>query len=364
MEPINVNTPSGHYAAIYRRGGLEHVGASISGLTKNTGIYILSSASVWKPFGARVENSFAEYGGAKVILMDDRERAKTLRTVEKLCRALARARADRECILVAFGGGVVGDVAGFVAASYLRGVRFVQVPTTLVAQVDSAIGGKTGVDLPEGKNLVGAFHQPRLVVADPEVLRSLPERQYRSGIFEVIKYGVIRDGELFALLEEKMEKLVRKEPGVVDAVIPRCIRIKAEVVSEDEREADLRRILNFGHTVGHALEAATRYRRFLHGEAVGWGMIAATELARAMKFLQPSDADRIIRLIQRVGPLPPWPQVRPEKLLEFMRADKKARGGKLYVVLPRRIGEVEISADVDDAALLSVLQSLARFKAV
>lgn len=363
MEQINVNTPSGNYAAIYSRGVLERVGASVSGLSKNTGIFVLSSSAVWKHWGARLEKSFAEYGGAKVILMDDRECAKTLRTVEKLCRALARARADRGCIVVAFGGGVVGDVAGFVAASYLRGVRFVQVPTTLVAQVDSAIGGKTGVDLTEGKNLVGAFHQPRLVVVDPNVLRTLPERQYRSGIHEVIKYGVIRDAELFALLEDKMDDLLRREPAAVDAVIPGSMRVKAEVVSEDEREADLRRILNFGHTVGHALEAATRYRRFLHGEAVGWGMIAATALARAMELLQVSDADRIIRLIQRVGGLPAWPRVRPEKLLEFMRGDKKARAGKLHFVLPRRIGQVEITADVTDALLKSVLQSLARFKA-
>jgi len=363
MEQINVNTSSGHYAVVYRRGVLEQIGATVSGLVERTGTFILSSAPVWKHWGSRLEKSFAGYGGAKVVLMDDRERAKTLRTVEKLCRALARARADRECILVALGGGVVGDVAGFVAASYLRGVRVVQVPTTLVAQVDSAIGGKTGVDLPEGKNLVGAFHQPRLVVVDPEVLSTLPKRQYRAGIYEVIKYGVIRDAELFALLEEQLDGLLQQEPAVLDAVIPRCIRAKAEVVGQDEREQNLRRILNFGHTVGHALEAATRYRRFLHGEAVGWGMLAATELAKRMKFVEPSDAERIARLIQCVGPLPAWPQVRPQKLLEFMRADKKVRAGRLHFILPRRIGQVEISAGVEDTHLKQVFDALAKFKA-
>jgi 3-dehydroquinate synthase len=362
MEQLNVNSSSGHYAVIYRRGVVERVGATVSGLVESTGTFILSSARVWKHWGARLEKGFADYGGAKVILMDDRERAKTLRTVEKLCRALARARADRGCILVAFGGGVVGDVAGFVAASYLRGVRLVHVPATLVAQVDSAIGGKTGVDLPEGKNLVGAFHQPRLVVADPEVLKTLPQREYRAGIYEAVKYAIIRNADLFGLLEEKLDALLRQEPAVLDDIIPRCIRVKADVVSEDEREENVRRVLNFGHTVGHALEAATRYRRFLHGEAVGWGMLAATELARGMKLVDSADAERIAGLIARVGPRPAWPQIRPQKLVEFMRGDKKARAGKLHFVLPRRIGEVEISAGVSEADLLRVLGQMKNVK--
>lgn len=361
MEQINVNTPSGHYAVICRRGVLDRAGATISGLAESTGTFILSSARVWKHWGARLQKSFAEYGGAKVILMDDREQAKTLRTVERLSRALARARADRHCIVVAFGGGVAGDVAGFVAASYLRGVRVVQVPTTLVGQLDSAIGGKTGVNLREGKNLVGAFHQPRLVVVDPDVLRTLPPREYRAGIYEVIKYGVIGDTELFALLEEKIESLLGQELVVLDVVLPRCIRAKAEIVSQDERESDLRRVLNFGHTVGHALEAATRYRRYLHGEAVGWGMIAATRLAQEMKLLDADDAGRIVRLVLRVGPLPAMPQVPPQRLLEIMRGDKKVRAGKLHFVLPRGVGKVEIRDDVPEELVVTVLQGLRNF---
>jgi 3-dehydroquinate synthase len=358
MDQINVNTPSGHYAVIYRRGVLERVGATVSGLVESTGVFILSSAPVWKHWGKRLEAGFAECGGAKVILMDDRERAKTLRTVEKLCRQLARARADRDCILIAFGGGVTGDVAGFVAASYLRGVRVVQVPTTLVAQIDSAIGGKTGVNLPEGKNLVGAFHQPRLVVVDPEVLQTLPAPEFRAGLYEVIKYGIIADADLFALLENKLTALLAREPAAVDEVLPRCIQIKADVVTQDEREAGLRQILNFGHTVGHALEAVTRYQQFRHGEAVGWGMLAATRLAEALRLLDAGEAGRISRLVLRVGPLPALPNVRAERLLEAMRGDKKARGGKLTFVAPVRIGEVEVRKDAPEEPVLQVLRGL------
>jgi 3-dehydroquinate synthase len=358
MEQINVNTPSGHYAVVYQRGLLERVGAMVTALAENTGVFIVSSARVWKHWGRKLEAGFAEHGGARVILMDDRERAKTMRTAEKLCRALARARADRHCLLVALGGGVVGDVAGFVAASYLRGVRIVHVPTTLVAQVDSAIGGKTGVNLAEGKNLIGAFHQPRLVGVDPETLNTLPAREYRAGLYEVIKYGVIGDADLFRLLEEKLDALRERDAETLDAVLPRCICVKSDVVSADERETGLRRILNYGHTVGHALESATRYRRFLHGEAVGWGMIAAARLAREMDLLGAADSGRIVRLVLRVGPLPALPQMQPERLIERMRGDKKVRGGKLHFVLPRRIGDVEVRDDVPETLLIRMLRGL------
>lgn len=358
MEQLTVNTPSGHYAVLCGRGLLGRVGATVSGLAENTGVFILSSARVWRHWGKAVERSFAEHGGSRVVLFDDRESAKAMRTVEKLCRALVRAGADRQCILVAVGGGVVGDVAGFVAAAYLRGVRLVQVPTTLVAQVDSAVGGKTGVNLPEGKNLVGAFHQPHLVVADPDVLRTLPAREYRAGLYEVIKYGVIGDPELFGFLEEKLDALVQQEPAALDWIVPCCIRAKAEVVSADEREAGLREALNFGHTFAHGLETATRYKRYLHGEAVGWGMMAATRLAVGMDLLDETSAERLVRLVLRVGPLPPLPQVQPQRLLERMRADKKARAGRLRFVLPRQIGKVEVLANVSEALVLKILSDL------
>jgi 3-dehydroquinate synthase len=292
------------------------------------------------------------------VLFDDRERAKTMATAEKLCRQLVRAGADRQAVLVAAGGGVVGDVAGFVAATYLRGVRLVHVPTTLVAQVDSAIGGKTGVNLPEGKNLVGAFYPPQLVLADPDTLGTLPAREFRSGLYEVIKYGVIQDARLFAFLEKGIERLVGRERAALDYAIPRCIRAKAGVVSRDEREAGLREILNFGHTFAHAFETATAYRRYLHGEAVGWGMVAAASLAEHVKRFPAAEARRIEDLVRRVGPLPAPPAVRPERLIEIMRADKKTRGGGLRFVLPDRIGRVETVPEISLNLVRSVLAGL------
>lgn len=358
MEQITVNSAAGHYAVVYGRGVLAHAGATVSGLAEHTGVFVLSSPRVWKHVGGTMQKSLQEHGGAREILFNDAETAKNIRTVEKLCRSLSRAGADRRCLLVAVGGGVVGDVAGFVAASYLRGVRIVQIPTTLVAQVDSAIGGKTGVNLPEGKNLVGAFHPPRLVIADPETLRTLPDREFRAGLYEVIKYGVIADGELFGLLEQSLEKLGVRDPATMDIVLPRCIRAKAEIVSDDERESGLREILNFGHTFAHALESATRYRRFLHGEAVGWGMIAASRLAVAMNLLPETDAARVVRMVLRVGGLPGLPQMQAQRLLVRMRSDKKARGGKLRFILPRRIGQAEAIDNAPEAAVLKVLAEL------
>jgi 3-dehydroquinate synthase len=236
----------------------------------------------------------------------------------------------------------------------------VHIPTTLVAQVDSSIGGKTGVNLPEGKNLIGAFFSPRLVIVDPELLATLPPRQYRSGLYEVIKYGVIGDAELFALLETRMKDLLARRPAALDWVVARCLRAKARIVSRDERESGLRQVLNFGHTVGHALEAATGYRRFLHGEAVGWGMLAATQIAVEEGLLARGEAMRIRRLIASVGPLPRLGRIVLPGLLERMRADKKTRDGQLRWVLPRRIGRVEFGARVSRATALDVLRDLPR----
>lgn len=300
-------------------------------------------------------------GKPKVILFDDREAAKNLSTVEEICRALIRAGADRQATLVAAGGGVIGDVAGFAAASYLRGVRLVHVPTTLVAQVDSAIGGKTGVNLPEGKNLVGAFYQPDLVIADPVTLKTLPGREYRSGLYEVIKYGVIGDAGLFHLCERDLDKLLRRDAVTLDAVIPRCIAAKARVTSLDEREAGLRETLNFGHTFAHALESLTRYRVFRHGEAVGWGMIAAALLGLAATGFSPEDTARVIRLVRNVGPLPALPRISAAQLLAGMRSDKKSRDGRLRFVLPLKIGQVRIGVNVPDALVTPVWRELAAF---
>lgn len=360
MDPIVLRTPSGSSTIDCGRGALERLGAGVAGLADASGVFVLSSPGVWTRWGAVVERSLAAWGSPRPILFDDREAAKTLRTVEKLCRVLLRAGADRGAIVVAVGGGVVGDVAGFVAACYLRGVRLVQVPTTLVAQVDSAVGGKTGVNLPEGKNLVGAFYPPQLVIVDPDLLRSLPARDFRAGVYEVIKYGVLGDPELFEYLEQHLDDVLRQRPATLDWILPRCLRAKADIVAADEREAGRREVLNLGHTFAHALEAATRYRRYRHGEAVGWGMIAATRLAAEMRLVEPDAARRIERLVLRVGTLPAFPQASPARLLARMRGDKKARAGQLRFVLPRRIGQVERVADVPETLVLRVLAGLRR----
>ena len=357
MKQITVHTASGSYRVSCGRGALAGLGGEIARLAENTGVFVLSSPRVWNHCSGALERGLRRTG-VRTILFDDREASKNLRTVERACRALIRAGADRRAVLIAAGGGVVGDVAGLVAASYLRGVRLVHVPTTLVAQVDSSIGGKTGVNLPEGKNLIGAFYQPRLVVADPTVLATLPSRQYRSGLYEVIKYGVIGDAALFDDLERRMDRLLVRDPAALAWVLPRCIRAKARVVGRDERESDLREVLNFGHTVGHALETVTGYRRFLHGEAVGWGMISSAVIAVGMGLVAPAAAARLICLVARVGPLPLLPKITAARLLRVMRTDKKARGGRLRFVLPRRIGRVDVFDNVPEALLREVWAEL------
>jgi len=319
---------------------------------------VISSPRVWRRWGSRVEKLLA---GARraTILIDDGETAKNLSTVERACRDLVRAGADRRSLIVAVGGGVVGDVAGFVAASYARGIGLIHVPTTVVAQVDSAIGGKTGVNLPEGKNLVGAFYPPQGVVADPEMLSTLPPREFRSGIYEIIKYGVIGDAKLFEFLEGNLEKVLRRERAALAYVIERSISQKARVVSEDEHESGLREILNFGHTFAHALESVTRYRKYLHGEAVGWGMIVAARLAVEKGMLSPRDEERVARVISRVGPLPAWPFAPPSRLIVAMQADKKTRAGRLRFVLPERIGRVRCGVESESEMLVRVLRECA-----
>ena len=298
---------------------------------------------------------------AQVHLLDDAESAKNLKTIEAIARKLVRAGADRNSLLIAVGGGVVGDVVGFAAASYLRGVALVHVPTTVVAQVDSAIGGKTGVNLPEGKNLMGAFYPPRLVLVDPKALTSLPEREFRSGLAEVIKYGVIADAKLFAFLEENMEGILGRDSGALEHVIRRSIEIKAHVVSRDEKESGLREILNFGHTFAHALESATRYKKYRHGEAVAWGMMCAALLGHEAAKTPADHVARMIALVRRVGPLPGWPAVPPQKLFAAMRADKKAKFGKVRVVLSPRLGTAKSYDGVPEKTAIRVLRFGPRF---
>ena len=347
------------------RGGLlGRVVREVSRLGKFSSVHIVSSPKVWRAVGREIERSFARGGGKPPVhLFNDAEAAKNLPTVEGIARKLVVAGADRNSLIVAVGGGVVGDVAGFVAASYLRGVALVHVPTTLVAQVDSAIGGKTGVNLPEGKNLVGAFYPPRLVLVDPQALKSLPDREFRGGLAEVIKYGVIADAELFAFLESNMEAILRREAKVLEKIIRRSVEIKAEVVSKDERESGLREILNYGHTFGHALESTTRYKRFQHGEAVAWGMMCAALLGHEAAGAEADSVSRIVALVRKIGPLPSWPKIAPRTLMAAMQSDKKTRAGHVRFVLAPRIGHAASFDDVKPQTVMCILRFAPQFLA-
>ncbi len=357
VRTVWVRAGAGRYGVVCAAGLLRRAGREIAELGRFSSVHVVSSPRVWRAVGKAFAGSFARGAAPVVHLFDDAEAAKNLATVEALARRLVRAGADRKSLLVALGGGVVGDVTGFVAASYLRGVALVQVPTTLVAQVDSAVGGKTGVNLPEGKNLVGAFYPPRLVLADPEALGTLPEREFRGGLAEVIKYGVIADAKLFAYLEENLEKILRREAGALEHIIRRSVEIKAWVVSQDERESGLREILNYGHTFGHALESATRYRRYQHGEAVAWGMMCAALLGYGVVHTPGDAVARIVALIKRMGsPLPGWPKTSPKKLFAAMHADKKARGGRVRFVLAPRLGKASSYDDVPAKLVECVLR--------
>jgi 3-dehydroquinate synthase len=348
---IMVRSAAGPYSVVCGAGLLRHAAKEIAKLGRFSSVHIVSSAKVWPAVGKSLRRSVGVKNTSAVHLMNDAESAKNLRTVELLARDLVRGRADRKSLLIAVGGGVVGDVAGFVAASYLRGVALVHVPTTVVAQVDSSIGGKTGVNLPEGKNLVGAFYPPMLVLSDPEVLRTLPEREFRGGLAEIIKHAVIADAEMFAYLEKNIEKVQRRDRAALGYLIPRNVAIKARVVGRDEREAGLREILNFGHTFAHALESVTHYERYQHGEAVAWGMMAAALLGHEIGVTRADDVSRIVSLVRRMGPLPPWPRVTARAVIAAMRSDKKAQGGKLRFVLTSRIGK---AASYDDVPLSAV----------
>jgi 3-dehydroquinate synthase len=292
------------------------------------------------------------------IIVPDGERHKTPAGTSRIYDALLKGGADRSSALLTFGGGVIGDMGGFAAATYMRGIRLAHVPTTLLAQVDAAIGGKVGVNLPGGKNLVGAFYQPSVVIIDPGVLSTLPRREFRAGLYEVLKYGVACDGGLFEQVSCDLGPITRRDAAVLTPVIAACCRLKGAIVAADERETGGRRVLNFGHTVGHALEAATRYRRLLHGEAVAYGMLAASAIASARGMLPAGDRDMIAAVIAQLGPLPPVNDLSAAAQLEFMQRDKKVHEGRLHFVLPTGIGSCRIVNDVSEAELLRALREL------
>ena len=360
MKRILVQSSRGSYAVVCGHGLLQQLVKETNRVGRFSSLHVVTSLRVWKAVGRRMPREYGRSQSLRAHEFNDAETAKNLQSVEEVARSLVKAGADRRAAVLAVGGGVVGDVAGFVAASYLRGVALVQVPTTLVAQTDSAIGGKTGVNLPEGKNLVGAFYPPKLVLVDPELLLTLPEREFRGGLAEVIKYGVIADPGLFQFLEKNFERLLNRDQKALQQVIERSVRIKASVVSADERESGLREILNFGHTFGHALESVTGYRRYQHGEAVAWGMMAAALYGHQVGVTPAEDASRIIALVRRMGKLPPWPKAGPKRLIELMGSDKKTRQGRLRFVLTPGIGKAATHESPDLRKLELVLRMTER----
>ena len=315
-------------------------------------VFVLTSPQIWALWGEAFCASFDRAGidPPIALFLPPGEEHKTIKSVERLTREMVRAGGDRGSLLIAFGGGIVGDVGGFVAAIFMRGIPYVQVPTTVLAQVDSSIGGKVGVNLPEGKNLVGNFLQPKAVFADTGVLGTLPDRELRAGLMESVKAGIIRDRALVRFMEEHADAILSREPKALERVIAASVRMKADVVGRDEREGGLRMILNFGHTVGHALEQATHYKAMLHGEAVGWGMVAALAVARRRGTITGSQMERLEKLVYRYGPLPRL-KVSAARVLAATGSDKKNMGGVRRFVLPIGIGDAGVVEDVTAAEL-------------
>ena len=320
-------------------------------------VAVVSSPVVWEGHRDRIVPGLEGLERTEVLVPDG-ERHKTARTLQLVYDAFVGARLGRDSLVVAVGGGVLGDIAGFAAATYMRGVDWVPVPTTLLAMVDSAVGGKVGINHPRAKNMIGAFHQPRAVITDPLFLSTLPARQRQAGAYEVLKCGVIGDRALFDSMAAAPESLTGWSDDALDAAIGAACRLKADVVGKDEREGDLRRVLNLGHTLGHAFEAVTDYKRFLHGEAVGWGMIGAAAIARRRSLLSPDAFEAIASAVDGLGPRPTLARISPERVLDAVARDKKAREGRVPFVLPTAIGTVSIVPDVATGEVLAALDEL------
>lgn len=364
---ISVPIPQNAYSVLLTEGGLQQIGwalqnpALVSPVLGNK-ILLVSNPKVWKHHGEKVFNSLKTAGFEMACcILPAGERYKTLRSVEKIFDAALAHRLERSSTMVALGGGVIGDMTGFAAASWLRGIAVVQIPTTLLAMVDASIGGKTGVNHPQGKNLIGAFHQPRLVLIDPEALNTLPIREFRAGMAEVIKYGVIWDADLFEQLEgaSRIDQHRYFSPDLLAEVLRRSCQAKVDVVAQDEKESGLRAILNYGHTIGHAIESLTHYRLFNHGEGVGLGMIAVGEIAVQLGLWSKDCCDRQYRLIRKAGLPTQLPAAfDTEAVLEMLTADKKVKAGRVRFVMPTNIGTVELTDQVPPQAILAALRSM------
>ncbi|MEB3218821.1 MAG: 3-dehydroquinate synthase [Nostocales cyanobacterium 94392] len=366
---INVNLPLSSYEIAIAPGGLDNLGDYINRLQLGKKVLLVSNPTVFKHYGDRALNSLkaADFDVCSCILPDG-EQYKNFDSIQKIYDTALENRVERSSTMVALGGGVIGDMTGFAAATWLRGINFVQVPTSLLAMVDASVGGKTGVNHPQGKNLIGAFHQPRLVLIDPEVLKTLPQRELRAGMAEVIKYGVIWDADLFAQMEnclrlDQMEYLISAVSGeeklLIDYILTRSCQAKADVVSKDEKEAGLRAILNYGHTIAHAVESLTGYSVVNHGEAVAIGMVAAGEIAVKLGMWQSSEVQRQNILIEKAGLPTKLPVgLNIAEIIESLQLDKKVKAGKVRFILPTQIGAVTITDQVTSDVISEVLQQM------
>ncbi|MBW2501843.1 MAG: 3-dehydroquinate synthase [Deltaproteobacteria bacterium] len=356
MKSLTVGLGERSYPILIKQGLLDGIGTALQQNPFAKRYAVIADDRVAALFGERILASLHKEGlQAEIITFEAGENSKNLNTIAALASSLARMGFDRKDGLIALGGGVTGDITGFLAACYMRSIPFAGVPTTLLAQVDSSVGGKTGVDIPEGKNLVGAFYQPRAVFIDSVVLKQLPRKELLNGLAEVIKYGVIYDRDFFRFLEMSRREILALDLRILDDVIARCCRIKAAVVEADEKEADLRRILNFGHTIGHAVEAVSGYE-MAHGSAVAIGMAAAAELAVLKGLMDTREKERLVGLIQDFGlPVSIPPEYDRTRIREFLQADKKTVGGRVFFVLPTSIGRVIITDEVEEEMLTRVL---------
>lgn len=358
MKTLRVDLGHRSYPIVVGSGVLKQAGRILSKLGFSSAPIVVTNNLVWQMHGATLRKSLVgSFGSPAVIRIGDGERFKSHETLLRIYEGLFRAHADRRSWILAFGGGVIGDIAGFAAATFMRGIPYAGVPTTLLAQVDSSIGGKVGINVSRGKNLIGAFHQPSAVLSDTDVLATLSKRELASGLYEVVKCGAIRSARLLQYIDRHLPAILKRRPGPLERVIQESSRIKAEVVAGDEREDGMRMILNYGHTVGHALEAATSYKRFKHGEAVAWGMIAAVGFGRDLGMLNPAEAERLIRIIRRIAPLPSLEGIGFSALWSALRRDKKFRSGNIRMVLLPRLGATEIVTGIEPTYLKRFLQA-------
>lgn len=351
MPSYAVKMPDREYSAHVERGILERIAEYIPASASR--IFVVTTDDVWLHQGKRLEHGLAGRH-FQTIMLPGGEPNKRLAPLEAAADRMLEFGGDRQSIVIGFGGGIVTDMAGFLAAIFMRGIPVIQVPTTLLAQVDAAVGGKTGVNLANGKNLIGSFHQPLAVIIDPLVVDTLPEREYRAGLYEVVKHGIIASEPLFRLMVDRRDEVLARDPGAVKTMVAESVRIKAEVVSADERENGLRRILNFGHTFGHALEAETKYERFLHGEAVAWGMKAATHLAALEGMLD--NPLEILNAVDAYGPIPPLTGISIDAIQSRLLADKKTVHGRVHFVLPTAIGTVEVRTGIPSAHVRKAIE--------